>query len=101
MSEISREDQQEGFDLRRRIGLGLDIEQFKSTPVGKYLEHRCATERAEALERIAYIDPTHTEAIRADQTIVRMADTFFTWLLEAEHDGEQAARQLESQDDTD
>lgn len=101
MSEELDENRQaslEQQDLRRRLGTALDVEQFKASPVGKYLVQRCDEERDTAYQDLAKVDPEDASAVREAQNRVHMANTFFTWLLEATHDGQEALRVMESRE---
>lgn len=95
MSEPRTESEAMAHEVRQRIALGLDVEQFKASTVGRYLAKRCDEERAKAFADLSTVDPYDAKAVQELQNRVHMADAFFEWLFEAEGEGNQAQQQFE------
>lgn len=87
----------EELELRKRIGLGFDVENFLVTPVGKYLVARAESERAALLEQLALVDHTKADQIHRIQTRIAVLDYWQEGLAEAITDGNQAQEQLVEQ----
>lgn len=87
----------EELELRKRIALGFDVENFLLSPVGRYLTERAEAEREALLEQLALIDHTKADQIHRIQTRIAVLDHWQEGLAEATTDGNQAQLQLVEQ----
>jgi hypothetical protein len=95
-------DQLDASELRElyaTVELGLDVQAFLRTPVGKYLWQRASDERVDALADLVDVSPADTEAVRALQSTIKRADSILFWLNEAIEAGKNAEAQLEPRGD--
>lgn len=78
------------------VDLGLAVEQFLRSAVGKYLVGRAKHELDDAVERLKLINPYQPRAIQEIQNEIWRADTFEKWLTDAILHGRNAEEQLTS-----
>lgn len=83
----------------KTVALGLDVEAFLHSPVGRYLVQRAEAERAAALEKLKDADAEDAKAIRRYQHQVGVIDAIQQWLADAIHDAHNAEQQLFEQQD--
>lgn len=81
----------EQFDLINRIELGLDVEAFMASRVGRYVQKRANDEIEAARDELENLPPAATEAIQAAQNKAKVARAVLDWMGEAVTDGEGAA----------
>lgn len=87
--------QQELNEIQKKIALGLDVEAFFNSDLGKYLLGRAANEAIQAMDELKGIDPTLTERIRTLQGIIARSEKFEYWLQEALIVGQSSEEQLD------
>lgn len=86
-------------ELLQQVELGLDVQQFLRSPVGKYLLQKADDERTDALAELVEANPEDSEGIRALQSTIKRADSIQFWLIEAVQAGKNAEAQLDPRDD--
>lgn len=86
-------------ELLQQVELGLDVQQFLRSPVGKYLMQKADEERTDALADLVDCSPADPEAIRALQSTIKRADSIQFWLAEAINAGKNAEAQLDPRDE--
>jgi len=74
----------------------VEVMEFQKTTIGKYLIVRAEQERQAALDSLAVVNAWDERAIRDLQMVIRRADSFAEWLLDAVDNGEIA--ELEQQE---
>jgi len=65
------------------VQLGIEVEAFLNSPVGRHLAQRAEDERERALEALAVSDAEDAKAIRELQTRVWRASSISAWLAAA------------------
>ena len=76
------------------VQLGIEIEAFLHSAVGKYLAGRSEEERETALELLATADPEDAKQIRELQNQYWRASTVMAWLVGAIHVGAHAEAEM-------
>lgn len=82
-------------EVMRQIDLGLDVEAFVQSNLGKHLLSRAQDSALEAMDELKKIAPTETDRIRELQNIIYRAESFEGWLLETLEQGRNSEEQLE------
>ena len=82
------------LELRKRIAFGFDVENFLTTPIGKYLAQRAENERVALLEQLTTIDHNKADHIHRIQTRIAILDHWQEGLADAVTDGYSAQQQL-------
>lgn len=72
--------------------LGMDVEAFLNSAVGRYLQGRAAAEIQEGLQALKTVDPANPNQIREFQNRVYRGEKFLDWLEEAIQEGQNAER---------
>lgn len=88
-------------EVLAQIELGIDVENFLKTNIGKYLASRAYDELAEALNSLKNVDYNDSEAIRKLQNQAWLAEQFIIWLQQAVHEGKTAEEVLRQTDYSD
>lgn len=83
------------------VELGLDVQQFLGTKIGKYMVQRAEAERESALTQLIVADPLNPNKIIELQFQARIADAIQSWLADAYQAGKAQAQQLEDQQHSD
>lgn len=78
--------------------LGVEVESFLETKLGKYLIERAEQEREAAQIALMSVPPTDVEAIRALQFKAQVANGVLAWFAQAIQDGRNADIQLQYQE---
>lgn len=81
----------EQVDLINRIELGLDVEAFMASRVGRYVQKRANDEIEAARDELENLPPSAIEAIQTAQNKAKVARAVLDWMGEAVTDGENAA----------
>ena len=87
-------DEVERRDHLAALQLGVEIERFLESDVGKYLIERAAQKEEDALAGLAEVDPEDPKAIRALQFEYRMANQFGEWIRDGITDARNAHERL-------
>ncbi len=77
--------------------LGRDAEEFFASELGKYLAGCAEQEEREALDALAYVDPSEYKQVVMLQNRVWRAKAFMGWLREVIVAGQQAKSVLEGE----
>jgi len=80
--------------LLSEVELGVAVEQFARSTVGKYLIDRSKGEAEDAIERLKTADPDNAKLIRDLQNEIWRAETFEKYLTDAILGGRNAEEQL-------
>lgn len=94
-------DEVERVQLLEQVQLGIDIEQLVGHRIGAYLLDKIKTERQDALDALAEVDPEDPKAIRALQFKVQVVDRIEGWLADAVTEARNAEHTLKSLDRSD
>src|SRR5262245_47938803 len=81
------------------VKLGLEVEDFVRSPVGRYLLGRAAIEVKAATEVLKKADPEDAKAVRAAQNRIALMESFEKWLEDAIGNGNNAEAQLKETED--
>lgn len=96
---MSDTEQSDNRDLIHQIDLGIQIEAFLGSDVGKYLIGRAEHDVEEATEELKKADPENPKLIRTLQNKIKCAESIQYWMAEAIQSGHLAQQQLREQDD--
>lgn len=80
--------------LAHEVALGITVEGFLASGIGKYLIARAEAEIEEAVERLKHVDPEDPKVIRELQAQVYRAESLQYWLAEAIQAGISAEDEL-------
>ncbi len=80
--------------LQGEVALGLEVEGFLTSTVGRYLITRAEVEVQQAVEKLKTVDPTDAKAIQELQNQVYRAESVQYWLAEALQSGDNANAEL-------
>lgn len=80
------------------VDFGFEVQAFLRSNIGKYLVQRAETEVEDAVEALKVVDPEDPKAIRDLQAKIAQAGSFQYWLAEAYQAGENAQRELTSEE---
>lgn len=80
--------------LAQEVALGITVEAFLASGIGRYLIARWEAEIEEAVERLKHVDPEDPKAIRELQAQVYRAESLQYWLAEAIQAGISAEDEL-------
>lgn len=86
-------------ELMRSATLGIDVETFIHTDIGKALVSRARKFGEDALELLKVIHPKQEDDIRTLQNKIWLAEHFEKWLAELIREGWQAEELLKQQRD--
>lgn len=81
--------------LEDAVSLGLSAEEFLASDIGAYVSERAEQQRASALEDLANVSPSDSQAIAALQFKVKVADAAAQWLADAVILGRQAIARIQ------
>ena len=95
------EDELSNKQLFGKVSLGLDVQAFLQSPVGRYLIGKAENERAAALERLATVNPDDTKDVRRAQNKVAVIDLIQSWLAEAITEAGVAENDLQQREGND
>lgn len=84
-------------EMYKTYQLGLDVRDFKNSPLGQYLMRRVAEERIDAIADLVEVSPVDAEGVRALQSTIQRCDSFEFWL----DDAIAAAKNVKAQLDPD
>lgn len=87
-------DRREEAAILRDVAFGFDVQAFLRSDIGRYLVARGESERLDALEALASVDPENSKAIRDLQFQIAVVDRWQYWLGEAVTTGETAQKQF-------
>lgn len=76
--------------------LGIEVEAFLHSAVGRYLIERAELEREQAIERLIEADPQDTALQLAIRHDIRVAQSIPDWIHQAIHSGKLATHNLQS-----
>lgn len=82
-------------NIIEQIDLGLAIESFLESNLGKFMLERAAGEAIEAMDMLKQVDPEDSKEIRRLQNIVQRGEGFEIWLIEGLQQGRAMEQQLE------
>ena len=85
----------EDSGIIKQIDLGLAIESFLESDLGKFMLDRAAGEAIEAVDAIKIANPNDADEIRRLQNIIHRAESFEVWLIEGLQQGRAMEQQLE------
>lgn len=91
---VRRAEDERAHQQLQTIALGMDIQSFLESKVGKYLTARAEQERAVLMEQFLEIKPHDGESLRALQMRVAIIDRWQEWLGEALNAGHVAEQQF-------
>lgn len=80
--------------LLAEVELGLDVEQFMQSKVGRYLVGRAMHEADQATEQLKTADPENSKEIRRLQNEIYRSNQVIEWLNEALQAGKNAEEQI-------
>ena len=83
------------------ITLGIEVEAFLTSDIGKYLVRRAEEELLNATELLTKVDPENPKEIRELQTRIWRANSVQQWMAEAIQSGWNAENTLQQMDATD
>jgi hypothetical protein len=86
----NQQDAKDMNEIRRQVAFGIDAKAFMQSNIGVYLQQRANNDIEVAMDGLATVDPTNTNAIRALQNDIKCAGNFLTWMAEAVTEGESA-----------
>jgi hypothetical protein len=81
-------------DLLRAARLGIEVEAFLRTPVGKYLHSKALSEIEAATELLIEAQPDDERKNREIRNQIHVARMFLVWMSEAINVGEAAHEQI-------
>ena len=76
--------------------LGVELERFKSSAVGRYLFERATDEIINATELLTTIEPTDVKGITELQNRVYRANAMMRWIYEGIEDGDFAMQEMQN-----
>ena len=77
--------------------LGVEIEQFKSSDIGKYLLARAKDDIITASEQLISVEPNDVFKITSLQNKANVANSFIVWLEEGIEAGNFAMQNIQEQ----
>lgn len=77
----------------------MEAEQFKASPIGRYLWSRAELEIHEAFSELRNADASNAEQIRSIQNRIYRGESFMTWIDEVIEEGINAARMASERED--
>jgi hypothetical protein len=80
---------------------GIEVEQFLSSDIGRYMVGRAENEEHEALQALAQVDPIDAKKVERLQNQVWRARSIQQWLAQAVQAGLMAQHQIEIEDAND
>jgi len=89
-------------DVQQRlaaVALGLEVEEFLRSNIGRYLMGRAEMEEADAVEEYKQADPDDLKLMRAIQRRIDIPKRLKQWLEEAVQGGRNAEEQQRQIDD--
>ncbi len=87
--------------LQKAVQIGDKARAFLSSELGQYVADRAQAEIDDALEKLANVDPTDSNAVRQHQNDLHRAESALMWLAEAIQNGDAALQTMELEDATD
>lgn len=87
---MSAQEQRDLEQMRSDVAFGLDVQQFMTTTMGRYLKDRANAEIADAKDALIDVDAEDYKAVRAAQNRAKVAAMFLEWMGEAVTTGEMA-----------
>lgn len=87
---MSAQEQRDIEQMRAEVAFGLDVQQFMTTSMGKYLTQRAQIEIDDAKDGLVDVDPEDHRAVRELQNKAKVASMFLEWMGEAVTTGEMA-----------
>jgi peroxiredoxin family protein len=78
----------------RAVALGMDVEAFLNSSVGRYIVTRAEQERVAWLEQLLNVDAEDAKEIRACQHHIGVIDAVMQWLADAVTEARNAEQQL-------
>lgn len=77
--------------LRQLIQLGIEVETFLQSPVGRYMQARAKIELHAATKALRAATPTDAAAVAEAQVRCRVPELVLEWMAEAVAEGQNAA----------
>jgi predicted RNA-binding protein Jag len=88
---------QREYDIRI-AKLGIEIENFKHSSLGHYLEDRANVEIEQATAKLIVADPEDAKTNRELRNDIAVAKNYLTWLEEALNSGRQMLVKIENEE---